>query len=381
MIVPAPRPAPADPPAPVDVAFLVHPRTAVAEDMGRVFRPLGWLPSAVYEWGFAHLPVPASAIGTTAVAGRPVGRIVLVPLTPRQLLGRPDLAHRAVTAAVDTAVAGGAGIVGLGALTAPATAGGQLFRDRTDVGITNGNAFTAAITAESVLRAAPAAPRPGIALVGATGSVGSAVARLLARAGVPELLLVGRTPASLTELARETSAGGPTVVRTSVDLADVRECGLVVLLTSAAGALLGSEHLGPGTLVVDDTQPRNTAPALAEERPDVLLLDGGIVATPGVRRTGASIGLPRDRSFACLAETLLLGLAGHRGHGTLGRPTLDEVDRLVRTSARFQHLGFALAAPTSFGRPVDRDLWRGDEPAFSALAASVGGDEPAPVAS
>jgi fatty aldehyde-generating acyl-ACP reductase len=375
--VPAPRPAPDEPSAPVPIAFLVHPRTAVAADLGRVFAPLGWLPSAVYERGFAHLPVPPSTIGSATVADRTVGRIVLVPLTPRQLLGRPELAARKVTAAVDRAAADGAGIVGLGALTAPATAGGELFRDRQDVGVTNGNAFTAAVTAESVLRAAAAAPRPGIALVGATGSVGSAVTRLLARAGVPELLLVGRTPASLDELALDAVASGSTSVRTSLDLADVRDCGLVVLLTSAAGALLGSEHLGPGTVVIDDTQPRNTAPALAEERPDVLLLDGGIVATPGVRRTGTNIGLPRDQSFACLAETLLLGLSGHRGHGTLGRPTLDQVDRLVQLSARFRHLGFALAAPTSFGRPVDRELWRADDPAFAALAASAGAALPA----
>lgn len=59
--------------------------------------------------------------------------------------------------------------------------------------------------------------------------------------------------------------------------------GLVVLLTSATDALLRSEHLGEGTVVVDDTQPRNTSPDLPRRRPDVLVLDGGIVTT-GIRR-------------------------------------------------------------------------------------------------
>jgi len=367
-------PAQPVPAQPVPVTFLVHPRTDVAAEVGRFAPPLRRVPVPVFEWAFRHLPLPPFTLATTALAERPdspTGRVVGVPLTPRQLLGDQRLAHRRITAAVDRAAAAGAGVIGLGALTATATGGGELFRARTDVGVTNGNAFTAAITAESVLRALPSAPRPGIALVGATGSVGSAVARLLARAGVPELLLVGRTATTLAALAAELEDLGPAAVRTSRDMPDVRGAGLVVLLTSATDALLRSEHLAEGAVVIDDTQPRNTAPDLPRRRPDVLVLDGGIVTTPGIVRRGGDIGLPRDQSFACLAETLLLGLAGQRGHGTLGRPTLAEVDHLVGLSTRFRHLGFSLAAPTSFGAPVARQVWRADEPAFSRLAAGV----------
>jgi fatty aldehyde-generating acyl-ACP reductase len=374
--IPAPRttPSPPTPADPVEFAFLVHPRTEVSEDVGKVWRPLGLLPSSAYEKAFGRFRIPAFSMATASLAHAPdetVGRILFVSLTPRQLLTEPRLAADRITAAVDSAVARGIGILGLGALTAPATQGGALFRDRTDIGITNGNAFTAAVTAESVLRAHASAPRPGIALVGASGSVGSAVARLLARAGVPDLLLVGRTPATLGALARDLEDLGPGAVRTSVDIGDVRTAGLVVLLTSATEALLRSEHLGPNTVVIDDTQPRNTSPDLLLERPDVVVLDGGIVETPGVLRRGGSIGLPRTQSYACLAETTLLGLAGHRGHGTLGRPSLPEVDRLIRLSARFAHLGFSLAAPTSFGAPVEREFWRTSDPAFSLLAPSV----------
>ena len=81
-------------------------------------------------------------------------------------------------------------------------------------------------------------------------------------------------------------------MRSSRDLADVRDAGLVVLLTSATGALVRSEHLAEGTVVIDDTQPYNTAPALPCRRPDVLVLDGGVVTTPGIVRRGGNLGLP-----------------------------------------------------------------------------------------
>jgi fatty aldehyde-generating acyl-ACP reductase len=109
--------------------------------------------------------------------------------------------------------------------------------------------------------------------------------------------------------------------------------------------------------VLDDTQPRNTSPALVTERPDVLLLDGGVVSTPGLRRTGYGIGLATEESFACLAESSLLALADHRGHGTIGRPSMEQVDRVRALATTYRHLGFGLAEPTSFGERVDVPGW------------------------
>ena len=45
-------------------AFLVHPRADVATDMGRVWRPLGHIPSAAWDWGLRRLPVPPQLLAT-----------------------------------------------------------------------------------------------------------------------------------------------------------------------------------------------------------------------------------------------------------------------------------------------------------------------------
>ena len=349
-------------------AFLVHPRSDLRADLAEVNPLLGLVPPTWCESAMRRLPLKSWSHATITASdrpGEPFGEVITVPLSPRLLLGADRaLVQRRVDEAVDRAVDRGAELIGLGALTAPVTAGGAKLRRRTDAGVTNGNAFTAAITVRAITRVAESMPaRPLIALVGANGSVGTAVSRAVARADVAsDLLLVGRTPTTLAALAGDVGA------EWSTDVADCRRADLVVLMTSAADAILVPEHLKHGAVVLDDTQPRNTSPRLAAERPDVLILDGGVVDTPGLERTGFGIGLPATRSFACLAETALLALDGHRGHGTIGRPSLEQVDRMLRLADTWAHLGFHLAPPTSFGRPVTVPGWSAAVPVLPRQA-------------
>lgn len=338
-------------------AFLIHPRSDPSEDLALINPALGLLPGRVVETAMRRLPFKPWVHSTVRAADRPdevLGEVIGVPLTPTMLLGEDRaMVARRIDQAVDLAVERGATVLGLGALTAPATAGGAKLRRRTDIGVTNGNAYTAAATAGAVERiAAGMGTPPVVALVGANGSVGTAVARVLGASGVAaELVLVGRTPAALAALAGDLGASW------STEMAACRRADLVVLMTSATGAVLTPEHLKLGAVVLDDTQPRNTSPALVTERPDVTIIDGGVVATPGLRRTGYGMGIATTSSFACLAESALLALADHRGHGTIGRPTLEQVGRMQRYAQRFDGLGFGLAAPTSFGEPIAVHGW------------------------
>ena len=145
----------------------------------------------------------------------------------------------------------------------------------------------------------------------------------------------------------------------------VRDADLVLVLTSATEALIGPEHLKRGAVVLDDTQPRNTDPALAQERPDVLVIDGGVAAVPGIRIRG-DIGLPKGLAYACLCETMLMAFDDATDRHETGQARVDHALRMRDAARRFAHLGFTLADPLSFGRPV---AW--PEPA-GALAA-IGG--------
>ncbi|MDQ1531132.1 MAG: fatty aldehyde-rating acyl-ACP reductase [Microbacteriaceae bacterium] len=352
-------------------AFLVHPRTDLRADLATVNPLLGVLPSGFYEQALRRLPIRPWLQAEIRAADRPdepFGEVIVVPLSPRQLLGGDRvLVKRRMDEAIEFAASRGAELVGLGALTAPATGGGARLRSRRDVGVTNGNAFTAAATVRAAAAIAAGLARPPvIALVGATGSVGGAVTRMVAASGIAsELLLVARTSGTLTALAAELGPG----VTTSVRLEDCRRADLVVLMTAAPDALLEPEHLRHGAIVLDDTQPRNTGRGLLAARPDVTVLDGGLVLTPGLLRTGRSIGIDAGTSFACLAEAALLALDGHRGHGTIGRPSLQQVARMDGLAAEYASLGFQLAPPTSFGRPVTVAGWNDAEAARVGVAA------------
>ncbi|MBZ9712123.1 semialdehyde dehydrogenase [Deinococcus multiflagellatus] len=352
------------------VAFLVHPRTNVSRDLGDICRPFGWIPNRAYETALGRLSLPAPVTGTLRYSDKPeqvAAYLLTVPLTPKALLEGGRRVESIIDRAVTKAVGLGAKTVGLGALTAPATAGGMALRHRTDVGITNGNAFTAAMTflgAERLLSLCPS--NATIALVGASGSVGSCLTQLLARRTAQPLLLVARNEERLRTLQATLPAGRSQI---TTDMTRVREADLVILLTSATDAVLRSEHLKEGAVVLDDTQPRNTRPELLQERPDIRVVDGGLVSVPGVQRKGF-IGLPQGVAYACLAETLLLGLSGQQGHFSLGWPSVEQAEHMLALAARFGHLGFTLAEPHSFGQPVTLEDAPAPLPALGALSGA-----------
>lgn len=345
------------PPASGKFAFLVHPRTDVAADMARVWRPLGRIPARTWERGLRRLPVPPLTLAAVhrrdTAADEPDGWIIVVPATPRQLLteDRRWVLGR-VEGAIDKAQALGASIVGLGALTAPATGAGRMLRERPGLTVTTGNAFTAHLTVEGLRRLVAAASGSHIAIVGATGSVGSCVVRMLAEEPLgSDLTLVSRGGPRLEALAAEVRGTGMDV-RSSTSMDAVRDADVVLVLTSATDALLGSQHLKHGALVLDDTQPRNTDPRLKQERPDVLVIDGGVASIPGIDIRG-DIGLPRGLAYACLCETMLMTFDGQATSST-GQASVEHALRMRDAARRFAHLGFSLADPLSFGR---RTAW------------------------
>jgi fatty aldehyde-generating acyl-ACP reductase len=279
--------------------------------------------------------LPPIVAGEVVFGFGPVrGEVVVVMQLPEELLGPRGM--RSILAGMEVARRRGAPVVGLGALIAPATAGGvKLLRHLAPgITLTNANAYTAAVVRRNVLEASERLGlerQARVAVVGCTGSVGVATSRLLAADGF-HLTLVGRTVGRVRLHLGDLE--GP-AVRPAAGLGSVGASDVVVLLTSDPSASLAPADVRPGAIVIDVAQPANVAPsvALALAGQDVTVVEGAIVRIPDYWCT-VDLGLvdPADTT-ACVAETYLFAREGLREHST-GRATAALAHRLERAATR-----------------------------------------------
>ncbi|CAN5465734.1 hypothetical protein BH10PSE12_BH10PSE12_15630 [soil metagenome] len=210
--------------------------------------------------------------------------------------------------------------------------------------ITTGNALTAAALCANV---GQAAARRGLdlgtarmAIIGATGNIGSFAARHFAgRAG--QLDLIGRVAGSpaLTELAARLSQGGAGVVSANFDA--LRDAQIIISATSAPQPIVHAGLLGPDTCILCDVAvPGDVDPELASLRPDIEILRGGVFAVPHADGVDFTLGqLPPGNAFACMSEAMILGLDG--GTGTIG---IVKEHHALALLDRALHHGFRLSA-------------------------------------
>jgi predicted amino acid dehydrogenase len=187
---------------------------------------------------------------------------------------------------------------------------------------------------------------------GARFQPGTLAAELLARPEPPDEAVTCLEKRGLLVLTQDTRAA-------------IRAAQLVVTATSATGTVVGPADLRPGAVVCDVSRPANISPEVAQARPDVLVLDGGVIAVPGGSTVG-EFGLGRGLVYACMAETMMLALAGHLQHTSLGADLPPDSLQLLRTLA--ERHGFQVARLRSFGRPLEgTDLRHPIEPRAQAV--------------
>ena len=295
-------------------------------------------------------------------------------------------------------------MVGLGAFTSIVTCGGRAVADE-GVPITTGNSYTAVASAEATrmvlaLFGKRNCPPPTTAIVGATGTIGRAMALLLAE-DMGRLILVGNpnspsrdVRARLLERARDVvrfavarhaegiafkpgSLAAEVLRDRAVHIADglgpvdevvarlertgwlvftqdataaVRASGVVVMATSATGTVIGPADFRPHAVVCDVSRPANVSRDVAAARPDVMVIDGGVIAVPSGSTLG-TFGLGDGLIYACMAETMMLTFDGHLQNTSLGAGLSPETLQKLRSLAELH--GFHVAKLRSFGQPIE----------------------------
>jgi predicted amino acid dehydrogenase len=340
-------------------AFIIHPIDP-KRDVARKYPLLGQiLPEAAVHFLSRFWP-PVYLSHVTGAHSEATGKeiegwLIAVPYTAQRMLTLPQReVYRKIIAAGRLAESLGASILGLGAYTSVVGDGGLTIAEALTIPVTTGDSYTAAVAIRALREAAARMgidlQRATVAIVGATGAIGSVVAQRLAPE-VGAMLLVGLRRDRLQAVATQVQRAGASNVVLSQDVADISRAEAVVTVTSAGGNLVRPEYLRRGAVVCDVSRPRDVSWQVAQARDDVLVFDGGLVTVPGEVDFGFSYGPPPEMTFGCIAETMTLAFEGHFEDYTLGKELqpeqVEEIDRLAA-----KH-GFQVAALRSFEHELD----------------------------
>jgi len=338
-------------------AFIIHPIDPKA-DVARKWPLVGkTLTRGQIDFLSAYFPpVYMSEVhGIRSIAsGKEVrGWFIACPFTPQRMLQLPvERVYDKIVACGHKAESLGARIVGLGAYTSVVGDAGKTIADRLEVPVTTGDSYTIYTAVEAVRRAADAMGIPlhsaTAAVVGATGAIGQVCAELLA-ADVAKLIVVGRRVDAI-DAVRDRCSGQRAEVIASTTIGAIYEADLVLTVTSAIDAVIEPEHLKPGAVVCDVARPRDVSRRVAEQRSDVLVIEGGMVEVPGPVDFGMNFGFPPRMSFACMAETIALALEGRYEDYTIGKDLTAAQAREI--GAICTKHGFRLAGFRSFEHAV-----------------------------
>jgi predicted amino acid dehydrogenase len=334
-------------------AFVVHPLSV--KDLARKYPVTrffpDWAVSAVMRY---KRPVVVSEVtGIRSQTGATAdGVLIGCPLTPGQMTSmRLEKAYDKIVACTELAAREGAELVGLGAFTSVIGDGGVTIARRSPIPVTTGNSYTVATAIQGTIRACEILgiemPRARLAVVGATGSIGKTCARMLGPS-FGETVLVGRDLEKTRAFAADLGFG-----RATDDLNELRSADAVVTVTSSSVPIIEPGVLKAGAVVCDVARPRDVSVRVAQERPDVLVLEGGVVRVPGPVEFHFNFGFPERTAYACMSETMMLALENRLESYTLGKDVSPE--QVTEMMALAEKHGFELAGFRSFERPVSEE--------------------------
>jgi acetylornithine/succinyldiaminopimelate/putrescine aminotransferase/predicted amino acid dehydrogenase len=357
-------------------------------------------------------PFVAGRTRITSAAGKTAyGEFIALPRTTDEFLQMPrSQALSELKVAVSLARERGARIVGLGAFTAVASMGG-LYLKNEKVPITTGNSYTVVSAVDAVTTASEKLcvdrAETTAAIVGAAGSIGRGISLLLSET-VPRLILIGnpnnqtssdrlhqvaaeiyRYQSALLQQGRTLKPGsmghllagcsalpdpdasmddfeafvdgegnrmGLIGFSTDID-AVLSRADIVISATSATEKVIHAGNLKQGAIVCDISRPANVSEEVDRARPDVLVIDGGVVEVPGLPSFGWDFGFEEGLAYACMAETMLLALEHKYKHYSLGSSGVN-LETILQTRYWAAEHGFKLANFRSFNRPLSEESWQ-----------------------
>ena len=224
-------------------AFVLHPLSL--EDMQMVSPFVRYVPDFLLEYILQKKkPSEVSHItGVKSPYAEAEGWFVGCPLTAKQMMELPE--EFVIDRIVETGKVAeelGAKILGLGAFTSIVGDAGITIAERLNIAVTSGNSYTVATALEGTREAARLMGKDlrdaEVAIIGASGSIGSACTRILSRE-VRHINLVARRIGPLEDLAQELNGHGQATFSVSSDVKrSLHKADVVIAVTSAVDFII-----------------------------------------------------------------------------------------------------------------------------------------------
>ncbi len=337
-------------------AFIIHPLSK--RDVARKYKIAKYLPESAVEavMGRKKPFVISEITGIESPTGATTsGLFIALPLTPRQMIQTMPMrqVYDKIVRCAEIGKEHGADLIGLGAFTSVVGDGGITVAKEAPIGVTTGNSYTVATAIQGTINACKRLDidlgTATLAVVGATGSIGKTCAQVLAR-DFGRTILVGRD-----QLRTQALTEGIQNSEATTNVEAIKEADAIITVSSAGKELVFPEHLKPGAIVCDVARPRDVSVRVAKERPDVLVIEGGVVKVPGDVEFNFSFGFPEKTAYACMSETMILALENDPSlfNFTLGKEvSVEQVDEI---NALADKHGFKLAGFRSFEHAVSEE--------------------------
>jgi len=218
------------------------------------------------------------------------------------------------------------------------------------VSITSGYSLTAALTLEAVKYAAFYKSidinKESIAIVGATTSLGELVAMLLAEEK-KNLLLISNDMMKLIILQNKIidTYGIQTQITNNLEYLKYNP---IVVITECFD--LTPASLAYNSVIYDVSEPRCTSRWMMDERPDVTIIDGGLVYTPRIDY-GNKMDWQTEHTLSSMVEAMLMAKEGLQ-EDHVGESKTEHAKQMINIFFK-HHREFSLAPFTSFGKIIN----------------------------
>lgn len=269
---------------------------------------------------------------------------IACPLLPEDMVRLDEeFVLNRITQAVQKSERLGAKLAVLGGFASVIGNEGEAVSKHVNIAVTSGNTYTASLAVEGIVKAAYfmelELSNSTLAVIGATGDIGSICTRVLAKK-VKKINLAARNEAKLLAFAEGLKREDYTEVEMFQYYKDaVRGADIILAVTSAVSAFIEPKNLKPGSIVCDVAIPANIAKEIVNARDDIFVFEGGLAKLPYQNEIKDRIFnelMPAGSIYGCLAEGIALTFEGKFENYSLGRGNIteDKVDEIFRIAKK-----------------------------------------------